>query len=305
MSSFAAPHAFPFGGDGDAPTVVITTIDHVAIALARLRAQYRSGDPQNLTNWEKLAAALVRPFNELELAFQQLLLLRSIDVATGVWEDQIGAIVGQPRNGLGNSDYRRFLFARVAANKSSGKRRDLIKVAKLVLNNSASRVQVITQPIKTAIVRILNLGLTDGLAAILFDFLQTSAAAGERIILESSPDDIAESFAFPAAAFASGALSIGATTIPVGSTADFPAVGTIDIDTGLAVAETATYAGKTLTSFLSVSTLAHNHTTGCVVQLVEPSTGKGFGNSSDPGQPNLVAYSDVGIDGGTLADLRG
>ncbi len=307
MGSFAFTLAGPLGGDDASANFELVTVDHVRIGLSRLCLQFRSAapmeEPANRTNMEKLLAALLAPFNDLELALQQLLLLRSIYVATGVQLDAIGKLVGQVRGALVDEDYRRFLFARIATNRAIGKRRNQIQIAKLVLNNSAARVVVETQGNATAVIRIENLAVSDGLATILIGFLRLTAAAGVRLELETSPDDLAEQFACPLATFAPGALTSGATTMTVTSTSGFPTHGSLDIDTGLAVAETVTYSAITPTT-ITCGALASNHTAGAVVQLVEPATGKGFGNLSDPGQPNLVPYTLVGIDGGTLIDVR-
>lgn len=299
MSDLAAPLAFDLGGD----PIAIPVVDHVAAALSRLRAQYRSGDPDSPSTWERLLAALARPALELEYAAQQLLLLRSIYTATGIWLERIGAIVGQSKGDLDDEVYRRLLFARIATNRSTGRRADLIKIAKLVLNDSAARIAVTSPGIATGVVEIVDVAVLDELAGILFGFLADGTADGVRLIVQTSPDVMAESFALGVTAYPSGALTAGATTILVGSTAEFPTSGTLDIDVGLAEEETVAYSGKTSTSFF-VAPLANNHQARCAIQLVEPWTGKGLDTIANDGQPNVNPYSDVGTDGGTLANAR-
>ena len=234
-----------------------------------------------MNNYEKLIAALTAPAADFELVCQQLLTLRSIYVAIGVQLDEIGDIVGQDRNGLDDDDYRRYLFARIATNRSAGKRSDLITISKLILNDPSATVYVDNQGTAAVVVRILEMVLGDALAEILLSFLQLAPAAGVRIILETATADDAHSFTTGVTAFATGTPTAGDTTIAVGSTAGFPASGSLVLDAGLAVQETVTYTGVGPTTFLGVSALAHNHVTKSAVQWAD-SPGLGFALSTFP-----------------------
>ncbi len=306
MSSFGFSLFGPLGGDTPAPASAVVTVDHVRTGLSRLWLQFRSANPMDeptsRTNMEKLLAILLAPLNDLELALQQLLQLRSLPVAIGIYLDAIGKLVGQPRGGLDDDDYRRFLYVRIATNRSEGRRSDLIKIAKLILADSAATIIVELTGPAAATITIAGVTVTDGRAAIVRGFLAEAAAAGVRIGLLSSPEPLADQFAFPLAAFADGAATATATSITVDSTAGFPAIGTLQIDIGLAVEETVHYAGLTSTTFTLTAPLAHNHTDGAAVQLEEPSTGDGFGDSAEG--ENLVDYSVVGSTGGMLVDIR-
>jgi hypothetical protein len=306
MPSLGWPLALPLGGDADAAAEAVVLIDHVRTALGRLPMQWRSAapmeEPELRTNVEKYLAVLIAPFNDIELALQQLIQLRDIYTATGIYLDSIGKLVGQGRNGLGDSDYRRHLFARIRTNRSAGKRKDLIAIAKLILNEDTSRVVVETVGPASVTVRIEDVTVPDALAPILITFLAEAAAAGVRLLLESSPEPLADQFACPLSAFVSSAASPTDTTLTVTSTAGFPVVGEIEIDVGTADEETVEYAGLTATSFTLVDPLAFAHGLRTAVSLVEPSTGQGFGDEAEG--ENLVAYSDVGTIGGTLIDVR-
>lgn len=307
MSSLSTELVFALGGDEDAPLQAIVTIDHVRTGLSRLCLQFRSSnpmeEPEQRTNMEKLLACLLAPFDDLELALQQVLQLRSIYTARGIYQDQIGKLVGQPRNGLGDDDYRRFLFARIKTNRSNGRRATLIQIAKLLLNDSAAHVVIENAGSANAVIRIDGGVVSNALAAILLDFLQTAAPAGVRVIFESSPDVLADQFAFPAAAFATaGAYTAGQTTIAVNSTAGFPTTGSLVIDEGTGNEEQVDYAGTTATTFSLSTPLTDNHAIRAAVALVEPATGQGFGTVAEG--ENLVPYSNVGTIGGTLIDAR-
>lgn len=308
MSSLAFSLSAPLGGgSGSTVTTAIVTVDHVRVGLSRLALQFRSAapmeQPELRTNMEKFLASLLTPFNDLELALQQLLQLRGLYVAVDSALDDIGNLVGQDRGSLGDDDYRRYLFARIATNRSDGKRRSLIKIARLILNDSAAVIEVEALGNATVTVRILSATIADVLAGILVSFLREAPAAGVRLLLESSADTLPASFAFSLSTQAPGALTSTATSVVVLDTSTFPPLGSIVIDAGLAVAETVTYSITSSTVF-HVSALAHNHTSGADVQLVEPSTGLGFGDSTEAGQPTLIPYNPTGTSGGTLADVR-
>jgi hypothetical protein len=163
----------------------ITT--HTADALARL--------PQQFQDKPKLAAlisALVDPVQDLENAWWQLLVERAIGVAVGTQLDSIGVIVGQDRIGLSDDDYRRYLRARIAVNRSSGVDDDLIIVARLILFDPDCQIVLsrdgYTQATCNAAVRVTikNMAITSELADILNTFLQETKLAGVRLQLDTN-----------------------------------------------------------------------------------------------------------------------
>lgn len=201
MPSFEFPFESLFDVDTPPEATAVVTVDHVAIALSRLCKQFRSddpiNDPANRTNMEKLIIALATPANDLELALQQLLQLRTIAVGNDATLAVIGRIVGQERGTLAIEDYRRYLFARIATNHSAGKRRDIIKISHLILNDSGTAtIQVQSQNIATSDVRVNNIAIASGLADILFSFLSSAVEAGVRLILETSASPPGDTFTF-------------------------------------------------------------------------------------------------------------
>lgn len=65
----------------------------------------------------------------LEDQIEQLQVQRSLSTATGVNLDLLGAIVGQPRGGRDDSQYRIWIAGRVLVNKSRGKTPQVIAIA--------------------------------------------------------------------------------------------------------------------------------------------------------------------------------
>jgi hypothetical protein len=250
-------------------------IDHVVAGLNRLCQQFKT--KQNIVD---LLTIFLTRYNDLETAFWALLTQRGVYSAIGKQLDNIGKLVGQPRNGLSDEDYRRYIFARIATDKSDGVIEDLITITALVINDAAALIQVDDQGEAAVVLRVLNIVVGNQIANILIDFLRDAVSAGVRLILETQYVADSDTWCFAVSAFAAGALSMGDTHINVDSTAGFPTSGSLDLDAGLGVAETVTYSGVTLTSFIGVSALANNHVDTSEVAL-HGSPGKGMGDTSD------------------------
>lgn len=138
------------------------------------------------TRVESLIGALATPAQSLEDTLLQLMIERGVDTAVGVQLDVLGRIVGQERGGLGDEDYRLLLRARIAANRSEGTVGDLLLVVRSALGLPAEPVVVHQQYPAAVVVRVLTQPLTDTEAALIAGLLRDAAAAGVRVILESS-----------------------------------------------------------------------------------------------------------------------
>lgn len=80
--------------------------------------------------------AIVRAFGaqvqELEDAAYSCISDRLLSVAVGAQLDAWGEVVGERRGGLDDLEYRRFLAARIIANRAQGRPDELLRVAALV-----------------------------------------------------------------------------------------------------------------------------------------------------------------------------
>lgn len=162
--------------------VVDGQIDHVAAGLSRLYQQFRKPGIIALT------AIRLERWNMLAGVLDDLMTKRNIFNATAAQEDLIGRIVLQPRNGLDDDLYRRYLFARIAVNNSNGLIEDFIKVAKLILNDSTARI-VVTQPGAAGVyIAIRDVVLPDEIVAVLIDLLRETPLGGVRLLLIWSSD---------------------------------------------------------------------------------------------------------------------
>ncbi len=142
-----------------------------------------------MTNIAKLLRALLAPSQDLENALQQLLTERGIDNAVGAQFDILGSVAGQPRNGLDDDTYRRYVRARIMVHRSSGNIEDVLRVADLFVYDDDAVYVVDNQGAAAYVLRVNGIALPDATAALLAQFLQTASSAGVRVIVEYSAED--------------------------------------------------------------------------------------------------------------------
>lgn len=148
-------------------------LDHVAQAQANLLLQYA-----NKPNILGLINAIVGPIQELEGMFQDLLNGRTIDNAVGILLDRLGAIVGQPRQGLDDDAYRIRIKIRIMQNVSQGEPDTLI----LVYQNLLSADLVFYQEAYPAGVMLMgDAPIPAGQETNIYENIQEVAAAGVRV----------------------------------------------------------------------------------------------------------------------------
>lgn len=130
--------------------------DHVAKGLALLLQQWRSSS--KVTG---ILATYLRIFQDLENVTWDVINSRMVDTAVGAQLDMLGDLVGEPRKGRNDIDYRSAVRLRIRVNRSQGRAVDVIDVAtqgsgtpaiyreypeslvwEVELNNSSSPVEV-------------------------------------------------------------------------------------------------------------------------------------------------------------------
>lgn len=150
---------------------------------------------QTRTQW--LLRCLLAPLQRFENAAIQVLLGYNPDTAVGVQLDVLGKIVGQPRLGLADNVYRRYIKARIATNRSSGKREELIKIARLVLGDDVGQIIIRGRgwdPGASFILEVQDRVTTDDEGEALLYFLGDAVVAGVRVIVEWSTVPLAATF---------------------------------------------------------------------------------------------------------------
>jgi hypothetical protein len=93
-------------------------------------------------NVKVILSALVSQVQDLENLTYSTIVDRYYSTASGVNLDAWGVIVGEPRDGLTDEEYRRFIEARIQTNKTSGDIPTLLTVAQIITNS----VRVVYQP---------------------------------------------------------------------------------------------------------------------------------------------------------------
>jgi len=104
-----------------------TKINQITEGLERLITQW-----QDKPNVVGLFTSYLDSINELEDVYFQLLEERSLDTAIGAQLDNIGLIVGEPRDGRSDNDYRDGISLRVAINASDGTEPRVVELLKLL-----------------------------------------------------------------------------------------------------------------------------------------------------------------------------
>lgn len=179
--------------------------DHITTAISRLSHQFRGK-----SRIEGLLTALAQQAQELDSAFQSLLVERQIDTAIGSQLDAIGSIVGQPRDGNSDDLYRRYVRARIMVNRSQGTTEDLIRVTSLVIHDDDALIRIMSQGIAALVVRVEEGSVAADVADVTIDMLREAVSAGVRIILESSTVPASQAFNFadgPGLGFATRAFA--------------------------------------------------------------------------------------------------
>lgn len=151
---------------------------HAAIARSRLTdAGRRNAGLANLVD------AVAEKVQDVEDALWELYAERWLDVAVGAQLDVLGRIVGQSRNGYGDSDYRAHITARIIANRSSGTAEELLSLLRTVVPGPTTLALTDAYPAGF----VLLAGVTNfsgDLIHVVMSLLRAARQAGVRGILE-------------------------------------------------------------------------------------------------------------------------
>lgn len=133
--------------------------DHVERARELL-----THDLSDKPNVDAVLVASVSEVQSLEDALYELTIQRRIETAQGAMLDQLGAIVGEPRAGLADDDYRRFVQARVETNIGEGEITRLISVLKTITGADVVHYQT-TPPANFSVAYVVDSPLSTSLRA--------------------------------------------------------------------------------------------------------------------------------------------
>lgn len=244
-----------------------SAIDYVPSWQLRLRGrlfdQFKS-----LPNWQALSDLIASRFQPVEDALQQLATINDIGdgirtdvtgqtIGIGAQLDRIGTIVGQVRAGAVDTDYRYYLRARIATNKSSGDPESIYRVF-VAMFGGAAKLVTRRSDVASLTLTILNYPITATVAAIAVSFLRDAKVAGVRAILEYQFDPSTLLFTLAPTAFLTAQVNPGDTLIAVDSTAGFGPSGVIRLNFGEVNSEVLGYTSLTSTTItISAASVIH------------------------------------------------
>lgn len=130
-----------------------------------------------LNNVQQLLSVYVDESQELEDVYWDIFNSRILDTAIGDQLDNLGKIVGEPRNARADVDYRAAIRIRIRVNRSQGKAIDVIDVCTLSAINSTPHyyemypagyaVDILNLPGGLQVARLLGSTKAGGVAGIL------------------------------------------------------------------------------------------------------------------------------------------
>lgn len=152
-------------------------MNHAEEMLARLPRQFK--DKENV---QEFVRALCEPIQLFWNTASDVLSHLSLESAFGAILRSLASRVGQSTAGLTDEvKLKRFIRARIAANRSSGTTDQLLAIAKLIIDSPDTDVSVDTRAIATAVVT-LSLATTDpDVVAILLRFLRIAKKLAVRL----------------------------------------------------------------------------------------------------------------------------
>lgn len=100
--------------------MTLKRFDHTEIALDRITFDLKK------ENFEKLVKLFTTQTQEVEDAFLQLANQKNVDMASGVWLDFIGKMLGATRGGRSDEEYRRYLKIISLSSNISGTPNEII-----------------------------------------------------------------------------------------------------------------------------------------------------------------------------------
>lgn len=169
-------------------------IDYISNWKKRLRGRLYT-QFRNKVTWNALVDFLASWTQELEDATQTLNTLLDIDNSEGVQLDNLGKIVGQPRLGYADADYRFLIKARIATNRSTGTPEDVYSIFRAFLGLDYSFYYFSGRSTKAFAITV-NEPITRTQALIGSKFLGEGTDAGAWAILKWQESQDSEIFTF-------------------------------------------------------------------------------------------------------------
>lgn len=151
-----------------APVVADGAIDHAQEMLDRLPRQFKGK-----LVIEAFVRVLCRPIQQFENAMVGIRTTYGLPNAFGERLRQLARVVVQPSDGFSDENtLRRFISARIAANRSSGTIPEMIVITRLILASPATDVDIQTRRRSVVLVTLLGVATDPAVVVILLAFLR-------------------------------------------------------------------------------------------------------------------------------------
>ena len=190
------------------PVLPAKVTTHEADAVARLVYQY-----VNKPNMEALAGIIGARAQTLEDATWELVTKRTIAAGTGMQLDDLGAILGEPRQGRTDADYRIYLSARILLNKCSGTPDQIIVLFETVLAAMGAQTVVLQEWATATVIMVVSGIITSAQATELALLLKRARGGGINGQVEWAPQAPATTFTFGPEAVASDGVGYDGATV--------------------------------------------------------------------------------------------
>lgn len=187
-------------------------IDMPARALARILGQYKLATAR----FGSLVSELAGQVQAAESAVFGVLAQLDLTTASGVWLENLGAIVDEARESLGDTDYRNFIKARVLANVSQGTCEELLTIARTVFVTGGATFALTELPPAAMQLVLGGATMTDAFALRTARALSRARAGGVRlsVLYQTLPDANTFTFSSNATLQASSTQGFGDATNP-------------------------------------------------------------------------------------------
>ena len=189
---------FEFGDDEAGEPVGIAGLSSAQVLGVRRLAQYLKdtvGIPK--PNVKAITMMVIEACDEVRQVLEDCVTYRALANAQGKILDEIGQIVGLARQSLTDDDYRLYLQAQVAANRSSGLPEQLYTILGLIA--PAGVTYKLLEQFPAAMVYYATGAMTQAQANAAAYFLRTARGGGIGGVLEYGLSDTASSFGFDGA----------------------------------------------------------------------------------------------------------
>lgn len=167
--------------------------NHETVALSRFSLQYR--EKPNLAAFTRI---LSKHTQAIETMLWGLVTERRVSSAVGKQLDILGAIVGQARGALSDSDYREYIKVRLKTNDSSGTLPELIDIVGVLADPTADIQGQEFFPAAMT-VTIAGVVVDPSIASIILGFVRLAKAGGVNVQLVWANQSPSTTFAFDGA----------------------------------------------------------------------------------------------------------